>query len=71
MGKKIVTEYICDRCGKKIASCSNSVFSIGRFRFMHAFKWWAPEQFGGYKLTYVCGDCFKSFKEWYKSDDTD
>jgi len=65
MGKVIRMDYICDRCGKVIEG-ENAPWSIGRFRFMHVFKWWIPEPVRGYKLHYVCHECFRSFKKWYE-----
>lgn len=66
MGKVVKTEYICDRCGKNI---SETPFHIGRFRYLHVFKWWNPEPVNGYLLRYICKDCFDSFKEWYRKTD--
>ena len=65
MGKVTRTEYICDRCGKTI---DGFPCSVGRFRYMHILKWWLPQPAGGYKLHYICQDCFKSFKKWYGED---
>ena len=65
MPKKEVTQYICDRCGKVINGYVNHV---GAFHYMHIFKWYVPIVCG-YKLHYICEDCFKSFKKWYKSEE--
>ena len=65
MAKVVKTEYICDRCGKSI---TGAPFHVGRFRYMHVFKWWMPEKCGGYGLTYICQECFESFKRWYRSE---
>lgn len=62
------TVYYCDRCGKKIAS-NDDVHHIGRFRYLHVFKWFVPTSTLRYPLIYICGDCFKSFKEWYGGKD--
>ena len=70
MGKRTLIEYSCDRCGKKLTDpLSGEPFSVGRFRFMHIFKWWVPQPVGQYKLHYICHECFKSFKEWYGNKD--
>ena len=64
MGKITRVEYVCDRCGK-IIDRKDTLFHVGRFRFMHVFKWWVPQPVGEYKLHYICQDCFESFKRWY------
>ena len=66
MGKSTKIEYTCDRCGKIIIG--GKPYSIGRFRFMHVFKWWVPQPANEYKLHYICHDCFASFKRWYLAD---
>ena len=66
MGKVTRIDYICDRCGKSIVG---DVFNIGRFRYMHVFKWWIPQPVNEYKLHYICHNCFRSFKEWYGKKD--
>ena len=66
MGKVVKTEYICDRCGTNILG---TPFHIGRFRYLHVFKWWVPEPVNQYPLRYICKDCFDSFKEWYCTTD--
>lgn len=65
MGKKTVYEYICDRCGMKIAE--DDKYHFQRFCYMHVFFWWMPNPVSNHRLTYLCNDCYKSFKEWYKS----
>ena len=66
MGKRTVVEYSCDRCGKRMTDpLKGEPYSIGRFRFMHVFKWWVPYPTEQYKLHYICQNCFKSFKKWY------
>lgn len=62
MGKTTKIVYECDRCGKNITGFP---FSIGRFRYMHIFKWWSPMPINNYKMKYLCQGCFNSFKEWY------
>ena len=68
MGKQTKTVYTCDRCGKEIVK---DVFTIGRFKWLHMFKWFVPQPHPHYPLRYICEDCFKSFKKWYGEDDHD
>lgn len=63
MGKSTKIEYTCDRCGKIIID--GKPYSIGRFRYMHVFRWWVPQPANEYKMRYICHDCFASFKRWY------
>ena len=69
MGKKTVYEYICDRCGKKIAQ--DDAYNFQRFTYVHVFRWWMPNPVCSHYLKYLCNDCYKSFKAWYKSNDSD
>ena len=62
MGKVTRTEYYCDRCRKKIIG---TPFTVGRFRYLHVFKWYVPEPAPAYPLRYICSECFESFKKWY------
>lgn len=68
MGKTTKIEYTCDRCG---AIISGFPCSVGRFRYMHVFKWWIGFPTHGYKMKYLCHDCFKSFQDWYGYKDED
>ena len=65
MGKVIRTEYYCDRCGKLIIG---TPCTVGRFKYLHIFKWYVPEPCPSYPLRYMCQDCFNAFKKWYEEN---
>ena len=60
MGKREITVYVCDRCGKTI----KDVKHVGTFHFLHIFKWYMPV-WSSYSMKYICQDCWGSFKKWY------
>lgn len=64
MPKKEIVEYICDRCRETI---NGDVHHIGKFHYMHVFKWYVPMRDDRYPLRYICQDCWMSFKEWYET----
>lgn len=64
MPKNERVEYICDRCGTTI---NDNVHSVGKFHYMHVFKWYAPGwREDHYPLKYICEGCWQSFKAWYE-----
>ena len=59
MGKCEQTIYTCDRCHKVI---NGDAHSVGMFHYMHVLKWYCPVS--GYRLAYLCNDCYKELKEF-------
>jgi len=67
MGKSEMTVYTCDRCGKTIFD-ENKVFLIGNFKYLHVMKWFVPTH-ENYRLFYLCGECWDSFKIWTQEEE--
>ena len=69
MSKETYTIIRCDRCGKTMED-EHYRRGFGALREWHIFKWFVSSS-TRYRMEYICGDCWHSFKDWFDGGKTD
>ena len=63
--QKVIFEYYCDRCGKKMNHKNDEDFRVEKRKFNLLRK--TIDRFGlHYEKMVLCDDCSKSLKQWVK-----